>query len=479
MASEILGLFGGQSPQQLRNAFLDSTMVSPQQMAQQGLLQQVVSMGQNAGSMMGAGAGRLFGGKVAGEVEASYLEDSLAQVEKMDFKNDAEKMAALGDLLAQKPGMGRQAMLARQEANKLKVQGYEMGAMERSQKLQEAIAVIPADTPAEDRVASMNNAIRQYGTSEQQTALAKQELVAAKEKKAVDNRSTALISSFGTAMDSNTILSIASDKALFNKVMEDKHKYREQKTKIITSASGVQLVEDPSGKVIKNYGLPPSGVTINNRQEGAEQSARGTMLVEQFKDIANAAKQASNIKSTLQTNLKILDKGLKTGFGTSTIAAAASVLSALGLKDAEKYAGNAQMFTASLNQLVLREQQAQKGPQTESDAKRITATTAQLGNEVDANKFILKVAVAQANKTIAQRQFYAKWYKDNKTYDGAEDAWFEGEGGKSLFDSPELKEYAGKTQSSVDQIPGGGQGTPSQATKRFNPTTGKLEVIGG
>ena len=145
MASEILGLFGGQSPQQLRNAFLDSTMVSPQQMAQQGLLQQVVSMGQNAGSMMGAGAGRLFGGKVAGEVEASYLEDSLAQVEKMGFKNDAEKMAALGDLLATKPGMGRQAMLARQEANKLKVQGYEMGAMERDENYRREFAALGAN----------------------------------------------------------------------------------------------------------------------------------------------------------------------------------------------------------------------------------------------------------------------------------------------------------------------------------------------
>jgi hypothetical protein len=147
MASEILGLFGGQNPQQLRNAFLDSTMVSPQQMAQQGLLQQVVSMGQNAGSMMGAGAGRLFGGKVAGEVEASYLEDSLAQVEKMGFKNDAEKMAALGDLLAQKPGMGRQAMLARQEANKLKVQGYQMKGLENADKARQAVADALAKNP--------------------------------------------------------------------------------------------------------------------------------------------------------------------------------------------------------------------------------------------------------------------------------------------------------------------------------------------
>jgi len=465
----IMGLFGNLNPQQIRNDALDRSMISPAQMSQQGLLEQVVSMGRNAGTMLGYGGGRMLGGKVAGEVEAGLVNKALEDVNKMGFKDPAQKMAKLGEILSANPATAKQGMIAQQEAVKLKVQGYEMGAMDQAQKLRAAIAAIPADTPVEDRVASINNAIRQYGTTEQQTALVKQELVAAKEKKAVDNRSTALISSFGTAMDSNTILSIASDKALFNKVMEDKHKYREQKTKIITSASGVQLVKDPSGEVIKNYGLPPSGVTINNRQESAEQSARGTMLVEQFKDISDAAKQASNIKSTLQTNLKILDKGLKTGFGTSTIAAAASVLSALGLKDAEKYAGNAQMFTASLNQLVLREQQAQKGPQTESDAKRITATTAQLGNEVDANKFILKVAVAQANKTIAQRQFYADWFEENKTYDGAENAWEAGKGGESLFDSPELKEYAGKTQSSVDQIPGGDQQTaPIYAT---NPQT--------
>ena len=457
------------NPQQLQQDYLSGLMVSPAQMGQQGLLQQLTSVGANAGAMMGYGGGRLLGGKVSGEVEAGLVNKALKDVNEMGIKDPAQKMAKLGEILSANPATAKQGMIALQEANKLKEQGYKMGAMERAQKLQEAIAAIPPDTTPEGRVASMNNAVRQYGTSEQQTALAKQELVVAKENKAVNNRSAALVSSFGTTMDNNTILSIASDKDLFNKVMEDKHKYREQKTKIITSASGVQLVEDPSGKVIKNYGLPPSGVTINNRQEGAEQSARGTMLVEQFKDISDAAGQASTIKSTLQTNLKILDNGLKTGFGTNTIAAAASVLSALGLKDAEKYAGNAQMFTASLNQLVLREQQAQKGPQTESDAKRITATTAQLGNEVDANKFILKVAVAQANKTIAQRQFYSDWYKENETYDGAEDAWFDGKGGKSLFDSPELKEYAGKTQSSVDQIPGGGpQNAPIYAT---NPQT--------
>jgi hypothetical protein len=61
MASEILGLFGGQNPQQLRNAALDSMLISPAQMGSQGLLQQVVSMGRNAGTIAGYGRWSLTG----------------------------------------------------------------------------------------------------------------------------------------------------------------------------------------------------------------------------------------------------------------------------------------------------------------------------------------------------------------------------------------------------------------------------------
>ena len=51
------GLFDFQTPQQLRNDYLDSMLISPAQMGNQSLLQQVVSMGQNAGSIAGAGLG--------------------------------------------------------------------------------------------------------------------------------------------------------------------------------------------------------------------------------------------------------------------------------------------------------------------------------------------------------------------------------------------------------------------------------------
>jgi hypothetical protein len=116
MASEILGLFGGQTPQQLRNAFLDSTMVSPQQMAQQGLLQQVVSMGQNAGSMIGAGAGRLFGGKVPGEVEQETIANIYQDIQKLDLPTESAKYKMFATKLGE-AGLSQQAALASKKAS--------------------------------------------------------------------------------------------------------------------------------------------------------------------------------------------------------------------------------------------------------------------------------------------------------------------------------------------------------------------------
>ena len=124
MASEILGLFGGQNPQQLRNAALDSMLISPTQMGSQGLLQQVVSMGQNAGTIAGMGAGRLMGGKVAGEVEASYLEQAIQAGQA--GKTPTEKMKLVASFLEDKPGMGAQYMKALSEARKLEAEDFTM-----------------------------------------------------------------------------------------------------------------------------------------------------------------------------------------------------------------------------------------------------------------------------------------------------------------------------------------------------------------
>lgn len=125
MASDILGLFGAKSPQQLQQDYYSGLMTSPAQMGTQGLLQQLISTAGNAGAMMGYGAGRLLGGKVAGEVEASYLDEAIKSASAIKG-TPAEKMQAVAEYLANKPGMGAQAMKATEEANRLKAQDLQM-----------------------------------------------------------------------------------------------------------------------------------------------------------------------------------------------------------------------------------------------------------------------------------------------------------------------------------------------------------------
>ena len=192
----------------------------------------------------------------------------------------------------------------------------------------------------------------------------------------------------------------------------------------------------------KVLSTPKTTTTITNVQEKAEAGERGKMLVDQYKDISKSAALAVKTLPSIEANLSALNKGFDTGFGKETVAAGASVLAALGVKNAEKFATDTQTFQSNAISGVLQKQLEQKGPQTESDAKRIEQIGAQLGKTKQANEFILAAAKEQLQRDIEQRNFYDRWYKTNKTYDGAEDAWFAGEGGKSLFDRPGLKKYA-------------------------------------
>lgn len=205
-----------------------------------------------------------------------------------------------------------------------------------------------------------------------------------------------------------------------------------------------------------------------------ESEGYGTFLADNFKEVSTAAKNASRILPSIETNLNILNKGFETGFGTETKAAAASVLGALGVQGAADYASNSQMFNAAASGAILQKQLEQKGPQTEADALRIQQTSAQLGNTTEANKFILKVAKAQAKRDIEQRTFFQNWRKNskNKTFEGAEDAWYAGEGGRSLFDRPELQEYRFGSTVGGSGVPGDSPATSSQKTL---VRTGKLK----
>ena len=194
-----------------------------------------------------------------------------------------------------------------------------------------------------------------------------------------------------------------------------------------------QMKKAAAGAARSVVNLPP--------QEKAEQTERGKFLVEDYKTVTNAARVAARTLPAIEVNLDLLDQGFKTGFSAEVQKGAANILGALGVENANKFATDAQVFQAKANETVLQRQLEQKGPQTESDAQRITQTGAQLTNTRDANRFILDVAKAQLKRDIEQRNFYDSWFTKNKTYDGAENAWYTGDGGKSLFTRPELKKY--------------------------------------
>ena len=185
----------------------------------------------------------------------------------------------------------------------------------------------------------------------------------------------------------------------------------------------------------------PVRVNVDARAESAERVERAKQLVKDYNDVATAARVARRSLMSIEGAQGVLDRGFATGFGTETIAKAASVLAALGVPSAEKYATSAQTFLSEARKVLLDRQLEQKGPQTENDAKRIDESFVRLGNTPEANRFILAVAKAQAEQSSEQQKFYDAFYRRNKTYDGAEEAWLAGDGSKSIFQRPSLRSF--------------------------------------
>jgi hypothetical protein len=176
--------------------------------------------------------------------------------------------------------------------------------------------------------------------------------------------------------------------------------------------------------------------------ENAEQKGMGEFNIKNFGEANTQAALAQKTLPSLEIQSQILNKGFTTGFGTEVQKAGASVLAALGVPEAAKFATDAQTFLAATQQAVLQKQLEQKGPQTEADSKRVTQTGAQLGNTVAANQFLIDVAREQLKRDIERKTFLENWWGTKQTLAGADNAWYTGAGGQSLFDRPGLKKYA-------------------------------------
>lgn len=202
-----------------------------------------------------------------------------------------------------------------------------------------------------------------------------------------------------------------------------------------------QWIPNPAKVALKRAGA--TNVTTNMPPlERREQGDMGALYVKNFGDLQAAARSARNENSILTAMEK---NPIDTSRSAPLTATAASWLASAGLggERAKEIASNSQKFQGAAMELVLQKQLAQKGPQTESDAKRLEATVASLGNTKEANAAIIAFSKAANNRTLEQERFYNEWWKKNKTLQGADVAWLSGGGSRSIWDDPTLKRYAG------------------------------------
>ena len=108
-------------------------------------------------------------------------------------------------------------------------------------------------------------------------------------------------------------------------------------------------------------------------------------------------------------NIRVLKSiDLTTGFGTDAQKTAASILATFGIKDAAKFATNAQVFESKVYESLVDTLSKQKGPQTDKDFTNLQKTYANLKNTPQANQFLLDVAEAKAMQDQRKSSYYQK-----------------------------------------------------------------------
>lgn len=178
-----------------------------------------------------------------------------------------------------------------------------------------------------------------------------------------------------------------------------------------------------------------TNVTVNgNTQQTAEQKARGNLLVSNFGEVQTAANQAREQRALLEQAKQINGSGVEAPSEFRQMAGNLAV--SLGF-DPKNIPGlqnisDGQQFNGVMQNLVLAKMQAQKGPQTENDAKRIESTVASLGNTPEARSFLLDSALAMNQLDIMRELHWQEWWQNNGTYDGASAAWNKGLGNERI-----------------------------------------------
>jgi hypothetical protein len=197
-----------------------------------------------------------------------------------------------------------------------------------------------------------------------------------------------------------------------------------------------------------NMGLPPIGMPtgqapnrtpVVTKESPVMQAANIGLNEDWRKNVAAPVfLQGQTAQKTLDSVSVLRNTDLQTGFGTETKANIANMLAAAGVKDAEKFATNAQIFQKESSKALLDRLASQKGPQTERDALTGRETFVTLADTPQAKDFTLDLAQAMAQQDQRKAGYFQKASDMPEVHKGKlgsiSTEWSKVEG--SVFDMP-------------------------------------------
>lgn len=156
------------------------------------------------------------------------------------------------------------------------------------------------------------------------------------------------------------------------------------------------------------YGKTTAQKTQDEAVKAATLGVNESWLKNSYEPVRAAGSAASEALTNISVARSAMANMGATGWGTDAKAAAAGVLSGLGLapKSVQQFATSAQTFQNAMATNLQTVLNAAKGPQTEGDADRARQTFAQLKNTTQANEFLLDLAQAKAERDAMKAKFY-------------------------------------------------------------------------
>ena len=184
------------------------------------------------------------------------------------------------------------------------------------------------------------------------------------------------------------------------------------------SLDPVQVVGPNGNKYFVDRGTVASGqggsgpfmAGQNPVNQDATKGLNNDFITGSYRPALDSGKAAQDMNGNI-TAMRTIP--IETGWGSDAKAAAANVLTSLGIapQNAQLFGSNAQKFQSVAMSQINKQLQDNKGTQTEGDAARALQTFASLEKTPMANAYILDLAQAKNNAAIRKADYYEKAVK--------------------------------------------------------------------